>query len=53
MATEKLKVYVVQRFQWEYNDEYHYRADDGEPIKTFRDRTRAEAVSLGEPANDD
>jgi hypothetical protein len=43
---KKVKVYVVQEYQWEYSDEYYYHDDDGAPIKTFRDRARAEAYRM-------
>jgi hypothetical protein len=36
-------VYVVQAMNWEYNDEYHDPAGEGEPVKAFKDRERAEA----------
>src|SRR5262249_32020839 len=44
MKSPKAKiVYVVQEMDWEYNDEYHYLAGEGQPLKAFRDRHRAEA----------
>src|SRR5262249_12820595 len=44
MASPSAKtVYVVQEVHWEYNDEYHYPAGEGQPVKAFRDRQRAEA----------
>src|SRR5436305_1305447 len=36
-------VYVVQEMNWDYNDEYHCPAGEGQPVKAFRDRARAEA----------
>jgi hypothetical protein len=43
---QKVKVFVVQKFNWEYNDEYYYHDDEGSAIKTFRDRAKAEAYRL-------
>jgi hypothetical protein len=34
--------YIVQRIHWEYNDEYYGRYE-GEAVKTFLDRAKAEA----------
>jgi hypothetical protein len=46
MARAKLKVFVVQKFFWWYNDEYWSGLGDGDPIRTFRDRGRAEAYRM-------
>jgi hypothetical protein len=43
---QKVQVYVVQKFNWEYNDEYFYHDDEGSAIKTFRDRAKAEAYRM-------
>jgi hypothetical protein len=43
---QKVKVFVVQKYQWEYSDEYYYRDDGGSAIKTFRDRAKAEAYRM-------
>ncbi len=40
-----MTVYLVQRLNWEYGDDFYYRneAQDA-PMRTFRDRARAEAL---------
>jgi len=45
-AAPTTKAYIVQRINWNYNDEYFYRGageGDDQPVKAFRDRARAEA----------
>ena len=48
MATRTCKktmaVYVVQRVNWEYNDEYDERCE-GAPLRTFLSREKAEAYA--------
>jgi hypothetical protein len=43
---QRVKVFVVQKYQWEYSDEYYYHEDTGAAIKTFRDRAKAEAYRM-------
>ena len=39
-----MKIFVVTRQGWDYNDEYYYRSEygGGEPIKAFKDLAEAE-----------
>jgi hypothetical protein len=48
MAERKtVTAYVVQRVNWEYNDERYFRCDEGnEPVQVFLDRRKAEAHAL-------
>jgi hypothetical protein len=40
-----MTVYLVQRLSWEYGDDFYYRAESNDaPMRTFRDRTRAETL---------
>jgi hypothetical protein len=43
-----VKVFIIQKVGWEYNDEYYYRAESegGKPQKAFKDRAAAEAECL-------
>ena len=42
----KVRLYVVMRYDWDYNDEFYYRSSDGEGLKAFRNRSQAEAYRM-------
>jgi hypothetical protein len=43
-AKKTIPAYVVQRVQWEYNDEWYDRVEGGDgAVRTYLDRARAEA----------
>lgn len=35
------KVYIIQKVDWMYNDEYHYPNDGGTPVQAYKKKSKA------------